>query len=416
MGFESIFHDLNLTLRVFLIDLLLSGDNAVVIALACRSLPPAQMRRAMLIGTIGAIVLRIGLTSIAGFLLTLPLLKLVGGIALTAIAIKLVLDEDQEGDDPAIAARQPVGLWSAVGTVIIADVVMSVDNVVALAAAAEGSLLFLASGLLLSIPLLMFGSLFVTALLGRYPLLIRAGGALLGWLAGDIAIADPLIANWVNQQAPALVGVVPILVAVFVLVESRIIEEARATAPQLPPRRARATPAPVVVSTESVATLEIVAPTVECPGAFASVGTTPAAPMAHGSTSGSNAIADTTARPGSRWLILTAVIIVVAIIVAGVGALGSNWRDLLPKPAGLNRYACPGDTFIYYRQGVNSVRMSSATGSIEGIVQYDKINWGDYAIANKELGFQPPVEIKYSDTKSVRISGGRYVDIDCFIR
>jgi YjbE family integral membrane protein len=250
MGFDSVFHYLNLTLEVFFVNLLLSGDNAVVIALACRSLPPQLTRRAMLIGIEGAIVLRILLTGVASLLLRIPLLKLVGGVALTVIAIKLTVEEAGETASDKSPLKNPPGLWSAVGTIIVADLVMSVDNVVALAAVAQGSIFFLALGLLMSVPLLLFGSLFVTAILRRYPLLKRGGGAMLGWIAGDIAISDPIIADWVNQQSPALTLVVPILVVVFVLIESRIVEEAQATTHVLRPKlRARA---PIIDSPPAV--------------------------------------------------------------------------------------------------------------------------------------------------------------------
>jgi YjbE family integral membrane protein len=241
MGFDNLFHYLNQTLEVLFVNLLLSGDNAVVIALACRSLPPHLTRRAMWIGIYGAIALRILLATVASFLLSIPLLKLVGGIALTAIAIKLTVERRAGTESAKSPRKNSPGLWSAVGTIIVADLVMSVDNVVALAAVAQGSLFILSMGLLMSVPLLLFGSLLVSALLGRYPLLKRAGGAMLGWLAGEIAISDPMIMDWVNQQAPALTVVVPILVVVFVLIESGIMEGAQATAYALRPKpRAKA--------------------------------------------------------------------------------------------------------------------------------------------------------------------------------
>ncbi len=237
MGFENLFHYATLTLEVFVLNLLLSGDNAVVIALACRERPPEQVRRAMVIGIGGAIVLRILLTTVAGLLLRVPLLKLAGGIALTFIAIKLTIAKSGIGDSDDSPARNLPVLWSTVGTIIAADLVMSVDNVVALAAVAQGNIFFLSLGLLMSVPLLIYGSVFVTVLLKRYPLLIRGGGAMLGWIAGDIGISDPMIADWVNQQSPALTVVVPILVVVFVLFESRIMEDAQAGAHALRPAR-----------------------------------------------------------------------------------------------------------------------------------------------------------------------------------
>ncbi len=236
MGFDNLFHYLILTLEVFFVNLLLSGDNAVVIALACRSLPPALTRRAMLIGIDSAIVLRVLLGAVASFLLRIPLLKLAGGIALLVIAIKLTVEEQGETRLGSSLPKKRPGLWSAVGTIIVADLVMSVDNVVALAAVAQGSIFFLGLGLVMSVPLLIYGSLFVGALFRRYPLLKRGGGALLGWLAGDIAMSDPLLTDWVNQQAPALTIVVPILAVVFVLVESRIMEEEQAAAFALRPK------------------------------------------------------------------------------------------------------------------------------------------------------------------------------------
>jgi YjbE family integral membrane protein len=251
MGFDNFFHYLNLTLEVFFVNLLLSGDNAVVIALACRSLPPALTKRAMLIGIDAAIALRVLLTFFASFLLSIPLLKLLGGVALTVIAIKLTIEKQAETKSDDRPSEISPGLWSAVGTIIVADLVMSVDNVVALAAVAHGSIFILTMGLLMSVPFLIFGSVFVAVLLRRYPLLKRGGGAMLGWLAGDIAISDPMVIDWVNQQSPALTVVVPFLVAAFVLIESRIMEDAQATAralrPSFRPRSAIITPPPAVI-------------------------------------------------------------------------------------------------------------------------------------------------------------------------
>ena len=246
MGFDNFIHYLQLILEVFIVNLLLSGDNAVVIALACRSLPPDLTRRAMLIGIEAAIVMRVLLTAVASLLMRIPLLQLAGGVALTVIAIRLTIERQEgtraDGDPPPMAAN----LWSAVGTIFVADLVMSVDNVVALAAVAQGSLLVLSIGLLMCVPFLLYGSLFVTALLRRYPLLKRGGGAMLGWLAGDIAISDPMVAGWVNQQSPALTVVVPILVVVYVLCQSRIMESTLAGAKALRPKP-RQKPTPVEV-------------------------------------------------------------------------------------------------------------------------------------------------------------------------
>ncbi|MBA4708916.1 YjbE family putative metal transport protein [Aquitalea aquatica] len=234
MELDGLMHALGMTLQVFFLDLILSGDNALVIAVACRSLPPQLMRKAVLLGTGFAILLRVLLTTVVGFLLQVPLLKLLGAALLISIAIKLLLGDDDGEALPGSAAdsRQ---LWSAVSVVVMADLVLSLDNVVALAAAAQGSVLYLILGLLFSVPLLMYGSLFIARLLNDVPLLIPLGAALLGWVAGQIAVSDPLLADWINTQAPALQVVVPLLCVVFVLVESRIIRERAAKLTPPPP-------------------------------------------------------------------------------------------------------------------------------------------------------------------------------------
>jgi YjbE family integral membrane protein len=225
MTFDSTFHGLSLIFQVFLLDLILSGDNAVVIALSCRSLPPRQLNQALLIGTGAAIGLRVLLTTVVSVLLKVPMLKLIGAALLIVIGVRLLIVEERG----ARAAQQESssGLWSAVMTVIVADVVMSLDNVVALSAVTQGNLLYLTIGLLLSVVLLMFSSKLMINLLHRYPILIPAAGALLGYIAGDLAVSDPAVADWVNTQSPALTVLVPLLCAVLVVAESRIIERRR---------------------------------------------------------------------------------------------------------------------------------------------------------------------------------------------
>ena len=232
MGFDGIMHAIGMTLQVFFLDLILSGDNAVLIALACRRLPQRQMRQVILMGTGFAFFLRVVLTTIVSFLLTVPSLRLIGGLALMYIALKLLVDDEQHqqdlaSNDNAVDNHASDRLWSTVGIVVVADLVMSMDNVVALAAVAQNNMTFLIFGLLLSIPLLMYGSLFVTGLLNRYPMLVPGVAALLGWIAGDIAVADPLIAEWVNTQSPGLIVIMPLLCAVFVLLQSKIVKEVR---------------------------------------------------------------------------------------------------------------------------------------------------------------------------------------------
>jgi YjbE family integral membrane protein len=178
-------------LKIIGVNIILSGDNAVVIALAARSLPPAQQKQAVFWGAGAAIVLRIILTLFAVALLTLPWLKLVGGLLLFWIGVKLLIPE--EGDDDIRASEH---LITAIKTILIADLVMSLDNVIAVAAAAGGSVVLLILGLAISIPLVIFGATLLIKLMDRYPVIITAGAGLIGWVAGEMLVADVALKGW----------------------------------------------------------------------------------------------------------------------------------------------------------------------------------------------------------------------------
>ncbi len=187
--------------QIIMIDILLGGDNAVVIALACRGLPPKQRTKGILWGTVGAIVLRVILIAFALTLLQVPFLKLVGALLLLWIGVKLLVPEDDGGHDNIHASDK---LWSAVKTVIVADLVMSVDNVIAIAGAAQGAgethqLPLVIFGLLVSIPIIVGGSQIVLKLMDRFPLIITVGGMLLGWIAGTMALTDPALVQYLPQ-------------------------------------------------------------------------------------------------------------------------------------------------------------------------------------------------------------------------
>ena len=187
-------------LEIIIINILLSGDNAVVIALACRNLPGKQRTWGVVLGAAGAIVLRIVLTFFAVQLLGLRWLKLVGGVLLVWIGIKLIADEDgDDGDGAKVAASDR--LWGAVRTVVVADLVMSIDNVLGVAAAAKGSVPLLVFGLIVSIPLVIAGSQVILMLIERFPILILAGGGLLGWVAGEMMVGDAAVAPWIGAHA-----------------------------------------------------------------------------------------------------------------------------------------------------------------------------------------------------------------------
>ena len=175
--------------KIIWINVLLSGDNALVIALACRGLAPKQRLWGMVFGAAAAVILRIIFTGIVATLMELPYLKLVGGLALIVIAAKLLVPE-QEDEDSVQAASH---LWAAIQIVVIADIVMSLDNVIAVAAAANGSVPLLILGLAISVPLIVAGAALIMALLEKMPVLVWAGAALLGWIAGDVIATDPAI-------------------------------------------------------------------------------------------------------------------------------------------------------------------------------------------------------------------------------
>ncbi len=183
-------------LKIVLINVILSGDNAVVIALAARSLPAHQQRKAVLFGSAAAVVLRIALAVVAVKLLALPYLQIVGGLLLLWVGVQ-VLSDDDEGEGEY---REHGTLLAAVRTILIADLIMSLDNVIAVAAAAHGSPTLLILGLAISIPLVIFGSTLVFKLMDRYPLIVVLGAALIGWVGGETIVSDFALSEALGVQ------------------------------------------------------------------------------------------------------------------------------------------------------------------------------------------------------------------------
>ena len=182
--------------KIIWINIILSGDNAVVIALAARSLPPHQQRMAVLWGSGAAVVMRIALTVVAVQLLALPYLQLIGGLLLLWIGVQLLGDEDEgEGD-----GKENGSLMAAVRTILIADLVMSLDNVIAVAAAAKGSMTLLILGLAISIPMVIFGSALMIKLMERFPIIVVLGAGLIGWVAGETMVSDAVFREFVSNN------------------------------------------------------------------------------------------------------------------------------------------------------------------------------------------------------------------------
>ena len=236
-------------LQIFVVDLLLGADNALLIAVACNGLSPQDARRAAMIGAGGAIVLRLLLAAIAAWLLAVPLVKLIGAWALIVIALNVSADSQHvlPTREPGAARRD---LWAAATAIIIADAAMSLDNVVALAAIARGNFWLLAAGVIFSIPVLAYGGVILSAALRAAPWLVRLGAALLGWIAGDMAVTDPLVGGWIAVNAPAVAAIAPALGAVFVFFAGPSAQPltpapfaaARPAFAPLPPKPAAATP------------------------------------------------------------------------------------------------------------------------------------------------------------------------------
>ena len=222
--------------QIIMIDILLGGDNAVVIALACRKLPPAQRTKGILWGTAGAIVLRVVLIFFALTLLAIPFLKIVGALLLLWIGVKLLAPESDDAHGSIAGSDK---LWAAVKTVIVADLVMSVDNVIAIAGAAQGAgeghqMPLVIFGLIVSIPIIVWGSQLVIKLMDRFPLIITLGGMLLGWIAGTMLISDPAVVRldawtWVPKipQTDTIKYAAGIAGALLVLVIGKMVAARR---------------------------------------------------------------------------------------------------------------------------------------------------------------------------------------------
>jgi YjbE family integral membrane protein len=207
--------------QIMLINVVLSGDNAVVIALACRRLSPAHQRQAFIWGSVGVVVLMVGLTACVVYLLSLPYLEIVGSILLLWIGVKLLVAEEEGGDGKV---AQKATLVAAIRTIIIADMIMSLDNVLAMAAAAKGHLWMLIAGLVVTVPVILFGSALLMKLMERFPIFIMIGAALIGWVAGEMIISDPAIKAWIDANMASLHTISPIVCAVGVIAIGKALE------------------------------------------------------------------------------------------------------------------------------------------------------------------------------------------------
>lgn len=225
--------------QIIAIDIILGGDNAVVIALASRRLPDHQRKKAIFWGVFGAIALRVILIFFALQLLQIPFLKIVGGLLLFWIALKLMMPQDEGGHEIDASTN----LLGAIKTIIVADAVMSLDNVIAISAAAKDSIGLVIFGLVVSVPIIVWGSTLVLKLMDRFPVVIVAGAALLGWIAGDMLVRDAAIKDWVVANAAWLKYGGPVAGVLFVVAVGKLLaRRASATVPAAPVDLAEAEP------------------------------------------------------------------------------------------------------------------------------------------------------------------------------
>ena len=208
-------------LQIIAIDIVLGGDNAIVIALACRRLPKEQRNRGIFWGVFGAIALRVVLISFALTLLAIPFLKIIGALLLVWIGIKLLQPEPENSTHEIDASTTLLG---AIKTIIIADVVMSLDNVIAIAGAAKDSVGLVIFGLIVSVPIIVWGSKLIMRLMDRFPIIIIIGAGLLGWVAGDMAITDVAINEWVSTNAIFLHWFSPVCGALIIVITGKLLE------------------------------------------------------------------------------------------------------------------------------------------------------------------------------------------------
>jgi YjbE family integral membrane protein len=457
MGIDGTFHFLGISLQVILVDLLLSGDNAVVIALACRTLPEQQRRKAMIYGAGAGILLRLFLSLTVNLLLKLPLLKIVGSVALLLIAIGLMTEEEEIAENLEGAANHT--LSAAVMTIVVADLVMSMDNVVALAAISQGSFVFLGLGLLLSVPLLIFGSGLLSRLMDDMPELITLGGALLGWIAGSIAVTDPLIAGWVHTQSPALAVVVPLATAILAVAQGRrLVAEQRLLGPQtrqslkLPMLWTPSRPQEEIVTEdrpEATAQAAVEA-SVEPAGKSAAI---PAAAPIHSrdeATAMDNehdiligdrqGTAVPNGQPGSEpgaepapatatalWDIKVALglIIVITLLVMVMSVVtekGESTSDapqtpnfsVAPAPDPLEPFQCGVyDSVIYYHHGSMQVRFQADSVKLSGVLNRNTITWKPPPPGTPALGFTPPTTLLDDNAKTITVKGGSFPETIC---
>jgi YjbE family integral membrane protein len=411
---------LNVAMGVLLVDILLSGDNAIVIALACRSLSKEHRVKALWLGVLGAFLARLVLASSATLALRLPLIKLIGGLILLKISIELLVNNAKNERLPEGPQRSSASdLFAAAKTIVLADIVMSLDNVLALSVITQNSFQMLFVGLLISIPILMFGSLYISRVLDVFPYVIWAGGAILGAVGGALMIDDPIFGGAFSNASSIGNLVVPAIAAAFVVMQSRIVVSNEAS------MHGRPKPKPMFAILFSRPALPVLSRAPMVPVTHALVTSEPVSQTAQGlavedfgSPARVSVLNEAPALTKNRFFrngYLAMVVAGLLLILAawGIGYLVNS--PLLPLPEGFITYRCKEPAMsISYLPGAKKIRFTSPTGVVGTTVIKDRIVWDDYRTAGKALNIPPPIKIVSADTFKLIVTGGMFENASCF--
>ena len=424
---------LNVILGVLLVDILLSGDNAIVIALVCRSLPKSAQFRVMWLGILGAFLARLLLTCVASLAMQLPIIKLVGGLLLLRISIGLIVDNVQ-AHHPAVEdfAAPKKSVYEAAKTIILADVVMSLDNVLALSAVTNNNFEMLILGLVLSIPILMFGSSYIAKLLDMFPILLWGGAAVLGGVSGGLLIDDPLFEGMFSAENSVSHFVVPVLAAAFVVQTARIILATRVLVQNRPkpaplwdilrggqhsPRPAAPAPdidlaAAPVVAMQTPEPAPVLAEAVPVPAAALVDGTVAHASVAVIETPGlTQAQAEVAATRGDKRIVFG---LAAFMAVVGFAIYAMVNADPPAVPDRFVAYRCQSPVIVVqYRVGGGQVRLNSIKGVVDARLKDSSIAWDDYTLAAQTLKLQPPLHVLDVSDDQLVLDGGAFDHAVC---
>jgi YjbE family integral membrane protein len=430
----------NVALGVLLVDMLLSGDNAIVIALVSRTLDKKHRMKALWLGILGAFAARLFLTSIATFAMEIPLIKLIGGFLLLKISIGLIIDNSDQ-DPSALEDHQSSksNIFTAVRTIVLADVVMSLDNVLALSAITQNNFQMLMAGLLLSIPILMFGSLYIARLLDVYPELLWVGGAILGAVSGGLMIDDPIFGGAIVNPSSLANLVVPVLAAAYTVMQSKIILRNQHSLGDRPPPASLwkiirpANPNADQIHNEASPDAHVAAQG-DLPDA--SRHSTETAPVAQQLEPTSGVLTEPKGAEAAP-LVKTVTVsptaptiergmsqrIYIGLVFAVSGAFFIGWivhffgqSPVMPAPETWVNYQCKSpDLAISYYPGAAEMRLTSTKGVVRTPVTAadGHINWKNYQAAGFALGVTPPVKIISTSAAKLVVDGGAFENAEC---